>query len=424
MKLNADEQQMLEGKHGVAKQKATELLVKYGEALGAETFVDTNNVHVLCGFHPFPEAVMSRDADEIASLFLLDSDEKVVVDRVKTFNTTHCWAVDLDKWEAQGAPRNLHELMEVIRGYCKRVGLNLTATCTPYQVGNLPFKGEHCAWTESSAVPFANAVLGARTNTEGSISSFAIALTGKVPNAGLHLDEKRLGTHVFKVGIDLDTVFEWNLLGYYAGETAQLGVPVFDLVVKRVPNIGMVKALNAAGASSGGIEMYHIPGVTPEARDVKEALGGNKPQVVLEYGRTQRKETYEKLNSARDENVQVVILGCPHYSLEELQKVARLLEGKKVHDNVTLQIWTANQLRTLADRNGYTDFITKAGGGLFADACPLTTNIFPEGTKTVAVDSAKQAHYIPGVAGYDVWFGTMEECIECATTGKWKGELK
>jgi len=104
--------------------------------------------------------------------------------------------------------------------------------------------------------------------------------------------------------------------------------------------------------------------------------------------------------------------------------VARLLEGKRVHDNVNLWIWTARQLKAIADRNGYTDIITRAGALLLTDACPLVTkDIFPKGTRIVATDSAKQAHYTPGVAGYNTWFGTMEECIDCAVTGKWRGEL-
>lgn len=129
----------------------------------------------------------------MVSKFLLDADEKIVVDYVKAFNTTHIWAMDLERWQLMGAPESLHELIEAIRKYCVRTGISLTATCTPYQVGNVPTKGKRCAWTESSAVPFCNAVLGARTNTEAAHSAFPIALTGKVPLSGFHLDENRLG---------------------------------------------------------------------------------------------------------------------------------------------------------------------------------------------------------------------------------------
>ena len=424
MRLNNDEQAMLEGKQGPAKQKAMELLVKYGEALNAESFVDTNNAHLLVGFLPYPEIVTMRDVDEMVSKFLLDADEKIIVDRVKAFNTTHIWAIDLERWQVMEAPESLHELMELLRKYCIKTGISITATCTPYQVGNIPTRGEHCAWTESSAVPFCNAVLGARTNTETAHSAFAAALTGKIPLSGLHIDENRLGTRLVNSEIDVNSVMEWTLLGYYAGEVCQLAVPVFKTKFGRIPNIGMFKGLNSAGASSGGIMMYHIIGVTPEAPTMEVAFGGKKPEEVLDYGKAERRQTYENLNSARDEKVDLVNIGCPHYSLEQLRDVARLLDGKKVHASTNLWIWTAHQLKDVADRNGYTDIITGAGGHLLTDSCPLNTNLFPHGTKIIATDSAKQAHYAPAIAGVDVWFGTVQECIDCAITGKWQGELK
>jgi predicted aconitase len=190
-----------------------------------------------------------------------------------------------------------------------------------------------------------------------------------------------------------------------------------------VPNINMLKGFNAAGASSGGIMMYHVVGVTPEAPTLEAAFGHKRISEALTYGKVERRQTYEALNSAKDPSVDLVNIGCPHYSLEQLREVTRLLDGKRVHENVTLWIWTAHQLKAIADRNGYTDIILKAGGQLMTDSCPLNTNLFPRGTKVVATDSAKHAHYAPAIAGLGVWFGSMKECIDAAITGKWRGEL-
>ncbi len=424
VRLAKDEQEMLDGKHGAAKERAMEILVQYADALGAERFIDTNNVHLFIGFHPYPEVVTVRDGDELVSKFLLDTDEKIVVDYVKAFNTTHIFAMDLERWQLMGASEGLHELMESIKRYCIRTGISLTSTCTPYQVGNIPTRGEHCAWTESSAVPFCNAVLGARTNTEAAHSAFPIALTGKVPLSGFHLDENRLGDHLINVDIDVNSVMDWYLLGYYAGEKSQLAVPVINLSHEMVPNINMLKGFNAAGASSGGIMMYHVVGVTPEAPTLEAAFGHKRISEALTYGQAERRQTYETLNCAEDHNVDLLNIGCPHYSLEQLREVTRLLDGKKVQENVTLWIWTAHQLKAIADRNAYTDIILKAGGQLMTDSCPLNTNLFPSGTKVVATDSAKHAHYAPAIAGLGVWFGSMKECIDAAITGRWRGELK
>jgi predicted aconitase len=424
VKLAKDEKEMLDGKHGRAKQRAMEILVRYADALGAERFIDTNNVHILIGFLPYPEIMTLHDADELVSKFLMDTDEKIVVDYVKAFNTTHIFAIDMEKWAVMDAPESLHEMMESIKEYCIRTGISLTATCTPYQVGNIPTRGQPCAWTESSAVPFCNAVLGARTNTEAAHSAFSIALTGKVPLSGFHLDENRLGTHLINVDLSVNTVMDWCLLGYYAGEICQLSVPIIRLKKPMVPNLNMFKGFNSAGASSGGIMMYHVIGVTPEAPTVKAALGSRKAKLTLHYGPSERRKTYETLNSARSSLVDLVNIGCPHYSLEQLREVAKFLNGKKVHQNVNLWIWTAHQLKAIADRNGYSDTITRAGGHLMVDTCPLNTNLFPKGTKVVATDSAKHAHYAPAIAGVEVWFGRMEECLDAAITGEWRGEFK
>ena len=157
---------------------------------------------------------------------------------------------------------------------------------------------------------------------------------------------------------------------------------------------------------------------------MEAAFSGNKPQGAITYGESERRQTYDHLNSAKDNNVDLVNIGCPHYSLEQLRDVARLLDGKKIHENVDLWIWTAYQLKSIDDRNGFTDIIKKAGGQLMTDSCPLNANLFPKGTNIVATDSAKHAHYAPAIGGVDVFYGTVEECIDAAKTGKWRGELK
>ena len=187
--------------------------------------------------------------------------------------------------------------------------------------------------------------------------------------------------------------------------------------------MSMLMALCNAGASSGSIEMFHIVGVTPEARTLEEATGNKKPKMTINYGAEERKKTYEKLNKAQNENVDLVAMGCPHYTLQQLDRVANLLEGKKVHENTLLLINTDKQLKTVADRNGYTDIITKAGGHLLIDSCTL--NLYLPGSNVIATDSAKSAHYLPGMRKYDnTWYGSMEDCIQAAISGKWKGELK
>ena len=189
MKLTDDEKSMLDGNEGKAVRKAMELLVRYGEALGAERFVDTNNVTLLSGLFMYPEvvknAVKNFEMDEIASKFFLDSDETVSIGRVKAFTTNHIFTVNNAYWKnIQRRSHTLAQLAVMTEAFCRGIGVNNTATCSPYLAGNVPVKGQHCAWTESSAIPFANAIIGARTNIEGCHSAFASALTGKTPVLG------------------------------------------------------------------------------------------------------------------------------------------------------------------------------------------------------------------------------------------------
>jgi predicted aconitase len=426
MQLTRDEQDMLEGGQGLARQKAMELLVNYGEAVGADKFVDTNNVSVIVGAIPdadiIKKVVPSLDVDEIASKFFLDSDEIVIVDKVKAFTTSNAYFRDLAYPELQSGGKETCDLIEKIQRYSQRIGIATLNTCVPYQCGNIPTKGEHCAWTESSAIAYCNSVIGARTNIEGQQSSFASAVTGKTPLAGMQLNENREGSVVVKLDVDMNTIQDWALLGYFAGPQVGFDVPVYTNV-KKVPDLYMLMSLCAAGIASGSIVMFHIEGVTPEAATLEMATGNRKDLRIVSYGSEERKHAYEKLNHSKKDDVDIVVLGCPHYSLERMATVAQILDGKKVHENVSLYITTGRTQKALAKRLGYADQIEKAGALILEDSCGNVLDLDP--SRVLASDSAKLVHYIPGMTGViNTWLGTMEECIEAAITGKWRGVLK
>ncbi|HSV47680.1 MAG TPA: aconitase X, partial [Ramlibacter sp.] len=300
-----------------------------------------------------------------------------------------------------------------------RMGVQMINTCTPYQVGNVPTRGEHCAWMESSAVIYINSVLGARTNAEGRESTSAAMLTCRIPDWGLHLDAERLGTQGVQVDIPVESVQDWGLLGYWMGDWVQERVPVVT-GIRGAPNLPRLKHFGAAASSSGGVEMYHIVGVTPEANTEAQAYGGKRPQEVRRYSERERRETMERINATgRDRQVDYVMLGCPHYTIEQIWEAAQLIEGRKVHENCALWIFTPRAIKEVATRNGYTQIIEAAGGKLMTDSCSAMSRAVPPGTKVVALDSAKQAHYLPAILGVQAWFGTTSQCIDAACTGRW-----
>jgi predicted aconitase len=426
MKLTHEERALLDGKEGLARQKAMDLLVRYGEALGADKLVDTNNVcGALVSAQPYKREFASRmeNIDAVFCEFHLDSQETVEIPPVRAFTCRVTETMDPDHWRMQGISQEIHDIVMRNNHFCRRIGIQLMNTCAPYLVGNVPVMGEHCAWMESSAIVYANSALGARTNTEGAESTGAAMMVGKIPYWGYHLDENRLGTHLVSVGIDVESVMDWGLLAYYVGEMVQERVPVIQGIQRR-PNISRLKHFAAAAASSGGIEMSHIVGITPEAHTLNQAFGGNKPLEELSFGEEERRIAYENLTSGTDPNVDFVALGCPHYTVEQVWQVCQLLGDKKVHSNTSLWIFMPWALKQIADRQGYTDALTNAGAVLMTDTCPVFGHVYPKGTKVACTDSAKQAHYLPAWLGLETWFGSVEDCVEAAITGQWKGELK
>jgi hypothetical protein len=170
--------------------------------------------------------------------------------------------------------------------------------------------------------------------------------------------------------------------------------------------------------------MYHIPGVTAEAATIDEAFGPRRRPEVIKYGPAERRAVFEDLNSeAHDRDVDFVMLGCPHESIEQVWEVAKLLDGKKLSPNTELWVHTPRAIREIADRNGYTKMIEDAGAHLMSDTCPAISHYVPKGTKVVASDSAKQSHYLPAILGVQCWFGSMEDCVNAAVTGRWNGTL-
>ncbi len=423
MRLTDHEKAMLDGAHGKAKARAMDLLVRYGEALGAERLVETNNVAgAFNASTPSVRALAARGFDAVYSELNLDSDEVVEIPRMAVNTCQLITGIDNAKWRTQGIPDDLAEQQKRGEAFFGQRGINMHATCTPYQVGNVPVKGEHCAWMESSAVVYCNSVLGARTNTEGKESTGAAALTGRIPDWGLHLDTNRRGTHLVEVGIPVDDIMDWGLFGYWLGEIVQDEIPVLTGALVN-PTLIKLKHFGAAASSSGGVEMYHLPGTTPEATSVEQVFGGRAIADTLRYGDAERRRAYENLNCARERKVDFVMLGCPHNSIDQVWLIASLLEGRRINSDTALWVHTPRALRDTAERNGYVRMIEDAGGVVMSDTCPAISRHMPKGVRTVATDSAKQAHYLPAITGVEAWFGSVRDCIEAAISGTWNGAL-
>ncbi len=401
MKLTSEEQKMLGGEYGKTVQKCMKVLVALGDIYGAEHMIEVNNVH--------SPGVSYRVTGDAGLNYVKEASDGTVFKIPTTLNTI---GIDYENWEAMEYPEEFaHKQIELSESY-EKMGALCTNTCTPYLVGNVPMKGEHIAWGESSAIVFANSVLGARTNREGGPTALAAAVTGRVPAYGLHLDENRKGTHLIKVEMELKTDKDYAVMGYYVGRLVGSAVPVFEGIKER-PRLESFKALGAALASSGAVALYHVIGFTPEA-PVKEAVINGEVETIV-FGQAEYDKVSEKFAMKGD--IDFVVIGCPHVSINEMKEIADLLAGKKIKTG--LWVCTSRQVKDLGERMGYVQTIIEAGGEVVCDTCPVLSFTLDRGYKTVATNSGKMAHYAPGLWNLQPIMLQVNECIQAAIDGKW-----
>lgn len=421
MKLTDDEKWLLDGREGVVAKKCMEFLVDYGEAADAENLVDINGtVDIHPGDNPFWLEKYRIPYDDVVAVIKKGGQFKV-----PTFSNKPVSGFLIDNWENCGTwpnndPQYHEERMASIK-FLLQLGMVPTYSCDYYLGASyFPMQGQHCSWGESSAIPWANAVLGARTNFDG---CFQTAFLGKVPNWDLHLDEKRRATVKVTYEGELKDDMDYELFGWAAGEKLGMKVPAF--LGLGHPTATQLVKMNGALNTGGQVRMYHIPGVTPEASTLEDAFGGFKPKEEITITRNDLRNVYELLQVSDNSQVDYIYLGCPFYNIIEIQKAARLLNGKKCRAN--LWIVTSPGVYRQAVEMGLKDIIDRAGGELYSGscACELRGEVVP--FATMATDSAKQNYYMTGhlyPKKVGVFYGTVEDCIDAAVTGHWHGEWR
>jgi predicted aconitase len=401
MYLTSEEKAMLAGDLGPGVRRAVEIIVALGKIYGARELVAVQSVQVA--------GVSYKNLGDAGLEFLREWAGQGAQVRVPT--TLNPAGMDLTHWREMGISEEFaRKQMAVIEAF-KAMGIVPGCSCTPYLTGNLPAFGQHIAWSESSAVSFANSVLGARTNREGGPSALAAAVTGRTARYGLHLDENRRATHIIEVRCPVTSEADFGALGYLVGRRVKNGVPHFRGLEDR--GQGMLKALGAAMAASGAVALYHVEEVTPEARAENVVITGAETVVIDSLD-----EGYAALNSPVDQ-IDLVSIGCPHASLVEIEEVARWLEGEQV--KAKLWITTARETRVRAQEKGLVERIEAAGGRVVADTCLVVAPIEELGLQSMATNSAKAAFYAPTHSGLVVRFGRLEQCLEAAVTGRWPG---
>ena len=376
MKLTPAEQTLLAGAEGRAAQKALEILAALGKIYGAERLIPVTSVQV--------SGVSYANLGEAGLQWLAEMAAGGGKARVLT--TLNPAGMDIENWQALGISAEFAANQTRVLEAFARMGVVTTASCTPYLIGNLPHFGEHIAWAESSAVCYANSVLGARSNREGGPSALAAALTGLTPEYGYHLDENRQPSVMVELAGALAENSDFGAFGKALGErleSADLGrVPlILGIDSASVENL---KSFCASLATYGGVALFHMEGITPEAGQV------SPPRQRIKISAAEIQLARESLSDAPSPEIDFVSLGCPHLSIKEIARIAELLVGK----TVTKEFWitTARPTKQIADRMGYTAVIEAAGAKFAADTCCVVAPI--QGRfAALATDSAKACYY-------------------------------
>lgn len=389
MKLTKEEQSMLDGKQGKACQKSMEILTALGDIFGAGKFVPAGSVQIAgVSYHNLGDAGLEFLED-------IARDGKV---RVKTMLNPA--GMDLENWKDIGIPEDFAEKqMKVIEAF-RKLGVTITCTCTPYLVGYNPKKGESIAWSESSAVCFSNSVLGARTNKEGGPSALAAAITGRTPLYGLHLDENRAPKISVDVQADVKGEDQFGALALAIGRQTKEKIPLIRGVKKAT--LEELKSFSASFPTYSGAAMFHMEGITPD----KVAV----PQEKITITQKDVDDAIKFLND--DCIVDFVSVGCPHCSIQEMERIASLLGGKKVRKETWITV--SRQVKLRAEKKGIAKIIEASGAKIVADTC-LAVAPLKGRFRAIATNSAKGCYYGRGSNGFKTRFMSLEECMQEAT---------
>jgi predicted aconitase len=407
MKLADEEEAMRAGECGPAAQWAIEHQIAVGRYLGARDFVPVTQAHIMAD----TESLGPAGVEWLERMAALPPDQRrlripaITDPRGTDFAAAHrlkqqTWMLDLER--------------RAIAAF-EALGVLMTNTCINYQTIMTPVFGEHVAYGDTGVVIYSNSVCGARSNFEGGPSALSAALTGRTPRYGYHLDERRAATLVVDVGFIPRTLDEWGALGAIVGRLAgdYWQVPAL-FGVDRVPGSDEMKHFGAALASYGSVALFHMVGITPEARRAADvvATGAALPRHAVGEAHIRAFAA----SYARDiDRVDLVVFSAPQLSLVEMVQVAGLLDGRRT--TVPLLVVTSPQVKPDADRMGLTARIEAAGGSVLSGMCFYQSYAREmaeaNGWQRLATNSAKLVNILGGY-GYRPALLSMKACVDAA----------
>ncbi len=399
---------MLRGDHGPATKMAMSILVRMAEVSGAKELLSISGAHI-------DSTVYIGDAGLELAERLARLGAKVSVP-----TTLNVSGLDENHWREWAVPsewaRQAYRQMVAYQS----MGTIPTWTCAPYQLETKPSFGQQIAWGESNAIVFANSVIGARTERYPDLFDVCCAITGRAPAIGLHLTENRAGQILFRL-VDIPASLQerddfYPVLGNLIGKLSLDQIPVIA-GMEAAPGEDQLKAMGAGMASSGGVALFHMVGVTPEAPTLEAAFQGKTPAQIFDITMDKLRESRRELTHTNSSKLDMVVLGSPHFSLAEFARLAPMIRGKKKHPAIKFLVTSSRAMTQLAQKAGFLEDLEAFGAQLTLDTCILTSPMLPAEIKNLMTNSAKFAYYSPGLLGKQISFGSLADCVRSAVEG-------
>ena len=415
LKLSRRDKEFLDGRHGEAGRMAMRIIVRMAEVQQATELMDVTQAHIDgCG-------LLSETGLQFAETLAAKGG------RVSIPTTLNMGPLDLQNYKRFGVSEDFAGKAIRQAGAYTAMGCIPTWSCAPYQGYLTPRFGQQIAWGESNAICYANSVLGARTNRYGDFIDICAAITGRVPRCGLHLRQNRRGQVLLRL-VDIDPALMqapsfWAVLGHLLGTVADDEIPVIEGLLAPASS-DQLKALCAAAASSGSVALFHAVGLTPEADSAEQAFQGRQPDRVVDIRSADLRKAWSELSTAaQGDELDLVVLGCPHFSFDEFRELAdmvhtRAAKGERLNPGVKFVVISCQTSYALLQRSDLLNSLEDFGIEITLDTCVFHTPMVSADTRVIMTNSGKCAYYAPGELGVKVAFGSMAECVESAVTGR------
>ena len=410
LQLSTADQALLDGKQGRAGQFAMQTIVTAANIDRAESLIDISFAHIDSCFY-------SGRAHLDFVLFLLENEASLAV---PTWTNNGLIALNDLSVRDPLASTEMDEARQLMQAYV-RLGCKPVWTCAPYQLPDRPALGDHIVGSESNAVSFYNSVIGARTNKYGDFFDVCASLTGRVPFTGLHRSELRRAEIIFDVeaipvSIRENDIF-YHLLGHFIGRQSGKQVPVIHGLPDSTHEDDL-KAISAAGSSSGSVPLFHAVGITPEAATLHDASQNQTIDNIVEVSLADLQQAREELSQHSNGKLQGIALGTPHFSYSEFERLVRLIDGRVIAPNLIFYLTTSRHVFELAKQQGWTDTLEAAGVKIITDTCTYFSPAVNGLRGLIMTNAAKWAYYAPGMLSVEVVLGSLSECVESAISGE------